>query len=330
MSAQTPSRHGGLLLVARPAILLAIGVLPLLWAAHRVAGIGSESLERGQRELQFEVVRGVALQAAGHRAAIHAEVKGLAQAIRMAVAGEAFQGWLSRVGGGRGLATYVENSPNLVYVSVVDSAGVGHAAGSDLGGDARLVEHLRAAVERGREGSGTVSAPTVSTSLEEPVVVVGEPVTLGGKVEGIVLAVASLRRIQESAAANGRGGLFEVYVVDGEGHLIAHSDPSAPLLADMSSVEVVRLLKLSKGEGGVTPFTMAGKDGPWRMIGAFVPLPDDSRWGVVVQAEEENAYFAANDLRRKSKLVMAVMTALALVLGGIFVWQVLSRRPDCT
>ena len=82
---------------------------------------------------------------------------------------------------------------------------------------------------RGLENKPMVSHPVISTSLQEPVIVLAEPVKPGdGKVQGVVLVVASLGPLWTSTREMGQEGLFDVYVVDGRGHLVAHSDPKPP------------------------------------------------------------------------------------------------------
>jgi HD-GYP domain-containing protein (c-di-GMP phosphodiesterase class II) len=53
------------------------------------------------------------------------------------------------------------------------------------------------------------------------------------------------------------------------------------------------------------------------MLGTYVPVPDESGWGVLVQVDIAKAYFTAIDLRNKSILLVAVVTALAVVLGSL-------------
>ena len=56
----------------------------------------------------------------------------------------------------------------------------------------------------------------------------------------------------------GQGGLFDVYVVDGRGRLVAHSDPERlEGDLDVSEVEIVRQFLDSQGRAGATvPFTI--------------------------------------------------------------------------
>jgi len=61
------------------------------------------------------------------------------------------------------------------------------------------------------------------------------------------------------------------------------------------------------------------------MVGTFMPLADDSGWGVVVQTEEEVAYRTAIQLRNQSFRTVAIVTALAVVLGMLFAGEI--SRP---
>ena len=124
--------------------------------------------------------------------------------------------------------------------------------------------------------------------------VVGEPVLIGTQVEGVVLAVASLQPIRAITKGSG-GGVFEVYVVDNRGRLIAHSDPNRPLAENMSTIEIVRLFLEQSGRNpggaaagrrsaaggfGTTRFAMRGEDGvEHQMLGTSMPVPDESGLG---------------------------------------------------
>jgi HD-GYP domain-containing protein (c-di-GMP phosphodiesterase class II) len=249
-----------------------------------------------------------------------------------------FTARLARIREEQALARYIEleKPDSLVYVSVVDvTTSTGPQSGLDLRGDAKLQEQLNEAVQRGlQQGRAMISIPIVSESLQEPVVVLEEPVRFGGKVQGVVVAVASLQLIREITRQSASSGLFEVYVVDNRGRLVAHSDPRLPLSEDMSGIEIVRIFleqavrspavldaagrRTRSGGFGTTLFQMKDAAGVvHEMLGTYVPVPDESGWGVVVQVDIEKAYFTAIDLRNKSILLVAVVTALAVVLGSL-------------
>jgi HD-GYP domain-containing protein (c-di-GMP phosphodiesterase class II) len=174
-----------------------------------------------------------------------------------------------------------------------------------------------------------VSQPLLSQSLKEPVLVISEPVKPAGapKVQGVVLGVASLGPLWGMTKEMGEEGQIEVYVVDGRGWLVAHSD-AARLEGsrDLTSVEIVKLFLESKGSVGATvPFTLQGKNGPLEMLGTYARVADDSGWGVIVQIEQRKAYFSAIQMRNQSIALVAGVTVLAGVLGTLFAGQI--TRP---
>jgi len=135
----------------------------------------------------------------------------------------------------------------------------------------------------------------ISTSLQEPVMVLAEPIRPGGAApQGVVLVVASLGPLWNTTRQMGQEGLFDVYVVDGRGWLVAHSDP-ARLQGDLdvSRVEIVRQFVEAQGRAGATvPFTIQGPKGNVvKMLGTYAAVPESS-WGVIVQVEEDKAYYS--------------------------------------
>jgi HD-GYP domain-containing protein (c-di-GMP phosphodiesterase class II) len=142
-----------------------------------------------------------------------------------------------------------------------------------------------------------------------------------------VLGVASLGRLWSMTKEMGEGGQVDVYVVDGRGRLIAHSDPKRlEESRDLSSVEIVKQFLESRGRAGATvPFVLRGPDGPHDMLGTFTHVPDDSGWGVIVQIDQQKAYFSAIQMRNQSIFLVAAVTALAGVLALMFAGQI--TRP---
>jgi HD-GYP domain-containing protein (c-di-GMP phosphodiesterase class II) len=61
------------------------------------------------------------------------------------------------------------------------------------------------------------------------------------------------------------------------------------------------------------------------MLGTYMRVPDDSGWGVIVQTDIATAYHTATVLRNQSVTVVAIVTALAIVLGFLFAGEI--SRP---
>ena len=138
---------------------------------------------------------------------------------------------------------------------------------------------------------------------------VSEPVLLpDGGAQGAVLAVASLVPLSRWARDMSEGGLWEVYVVDTRGHLIAHPDDNRLLAEpDVSNLEIVRQFLETKGVGATVPFSIPAPGGAKKVLGTYIRVPDGSEWGVIVQADEEKAYYSANVMRQQSIGIVGVV-----------------------
>ena len=324
----------GRILYSILALLFAVGVVPLVWTSYRLYNTGRLSIESNQKEWQLDKARLISTQVTIYVDGLRTQVAAIARTLELDAGSASFAARLARITEQKALDRYLKNSASLVYVTVPDATtATGPWSGLDLRGDARLQEQLAEAFQRGQHRTPMLSVPIVSESLHEPVVVLGEPVLGAGRVECVVLAVASLQPIREITKGTG-GGIFEVYVVDNRGRLIAHSDPNRPLAEDLSGIEIVRIFleqslqspaardatgrRTRSGGFGTTLFEMKDADGTvHEMLGTYVPVPDESGWGVVVQVDIEKAYFTAIDLRNKSILLVAAVTALAVVLGSL-------------
>jgi HD-GYP domain-containing protein (c-di-GMP phosphodiesterase class II) len=330
-----PGPRRGRILYSILGLLFAVGVVPLVWTSYRLYNASRLSIESNQKEWQLDKARLISSQVFIYVAGLRTQVAAIAHTLEADPGATTFSARVARMSQQRALDRLdVQHSASLVYVSVVDTTGIGTYSGWDLRGDARLQEQLAEAFQRGQRGTRMLSVPIAAESLKEPVVVVGEPVVVGSRVEGVVLAVGSLQPIREITRQSGSSGIFEVYVVDNRGRLIAHSDPARPLGEDLSGIEIVRIfleesLRASayrdaagrparSGGFGTTMFRMKDASGAvHQMLGTYVPVPDESGWGVFVQVDIEKAYFTAIDLRNKSILLVAVVTALAIVLGSL-------------
>jgi HD-GYP domain-containing protein (c-di-GMP phosphodiesterase class II) len=342
MAGAAPRHRRGRILFSILALLFTVGVVPLVWTSYQLVSRSRESIESNQKEWQLDKARLISTQVAIYVDALRSQVAAIARTLEVDTGAGGFPARLARIKQEKSLERYLTGkSASLVFVSIVDPTGIGAQSGLDLQ-DAKLVEQIYEAFQRGQHGKAMISVPVVSESLQEPVVVLEEPVLIAGRVQGVVLAVASLQPIREITTQSGGAGLFEVYVIDNRGRLIAHSDPKEPLARDVSGVEIVRIFleqqsrqpqgeteagsRRASGGFGTTRFDIPREGGAGRhMLGTYMRVPDESGWGVIVQVDVEKAYFTAIDLRNRSLLLVAVVTALAVVLGSLFAGQI--SRP---
>ncbi len=320
MPTTAPRRRRGRILLYLLALLFVVGVVPLLFTSWNLVAKSRESLVLNQKALQLDKARGLSQQIAIYGESLQSQVLAIARTLEVDAGQTPFSMRVKRIKDQRALERYLVNQSRFIYVSVVDATGTAAYSGVQLQ-EAPIQQSLQEGFYRGLQGTPMIAHPMISTSLAEPVLVFGEPVKAGNKVEGVVLAVASLLPVWQMTQQIGER-LFDVYVVDSRGRLIAHSDPKKPLGTDVSNVEIVRLFLDSKGVTATVPFAIPAEGKAINMLGTYAGVPDQSGWGVIVQVDEEKAYFVASDMRRKSLALVAFIAVLAAVLGVLFAGQI--------
>jgi HD-GYP domain-containing protein (c-di-GMP phosphodiesterase class II) len=328
---QSSSPRRGRILASLLLLLLLVGLIPLLWTSYTLVSWSQETLELNQKAIQLDTARSLSQQVAVYMRSLVGQVTAIARTLEVesASAPGQFPARLARIRNAKALERYVGGTSPFYSMSVVDTKCSGAGSGVQLP-EPVIQELLEEGCVRGGQGQGFLSPPVVSPSLREPVIVLAEPVTAGGEqgtVEGVVLAVASLGPLWKMTRESGQGGIMDVYVVDGRGRLVAHSDPGrVEADPDVSGVKIVRLFLESKGRASSTePFEMPGKDRVVTMLGTYTRVPDDSGWGVIVQVDQDKAYYSAIQMRRHAVLVVTIVMIAALVLGTLFAEQI--SRP---
>jgi HD-GYP domain-containing protein (c-di-GMP phosphodiesterase class II) len=325
MAAKAPWNRRGRILFSILGLLFLVGVVPLVWTSYRLVTTSRESLEVSLKETQIAKAKTLARQVELYVRSAHSQIVTIARTLEVDAGRTPFGERVKRIREQKALERYLqgEDAKRLVYLSVLDTQGDSAASGLFLP-DSRLREQLLEGFQRGGHGTGMISVPVVSEAMKEPVIIIGEPVMADGHVLGVVLGVASLQPIREMTMES--SGASEVYVVDNRGRIVAHSDPAQPLAADFSKVPIVAEFLIGRQKtGGTVNFVLAGEGGTRAMVGTFIPVTDDSGWGVVVQTDEEKAYGTATQLRNESFRTAALVTALAVVLGTLFAGEI--SRP---
>jgi HD-GYP domain-containing protein (c-di-GMP phosphodiesterase class II) len=314
-------RRRGRILASLLGLLLLVGVVPLLGTSYYLVFRSKEELEFNQRAVQLEMARSLSQQIAIYVESLRSQVAAIARTLEVEAGSIPFSTRMVHIRDQKALELYLGSNSRFNYVSVVDTSGVGPKSGVQLD-EGPIQQALQEGFYRGIKGTPMIGHPLISTSLQEPVLVITEPVRNGETVQGVVLAVASLLpiwRMTEQTA----GKLFEVFVVDDRGRIIANSDRTVALGTDVSRLDIVRwfLDPASKGIGATQPFAIPAPGGAIKMLGTYTPV-SDSGWGVIVQVEENKAYFAAFDMGRKSRIFVAIVTVAAIVLGTLFARQI--------
>lgn len=306
-------------------MLFGVGVVPLLWTSYTLVSRNREILELDQKALQLNKAKSLSGQVAVYVRSLGDQIATIARTL--AAEQGPFPARVAKIRDTRALERYVGDNSFLPYLSVVDATGSGARSGFQLA-EPEIQHLLEEGFRRGLEGRGMLSSPLMSESLQEPVLVISEPVNpVDAPVQGVVLGVASLGPLWSMTREMGEEGQNDVYVVDGRGRLVAHSDPTQiNKPRDLSSVEIVKLFLDSRGRAAATlPFVLKDEAGSHQMLGTYTRVPDDSGWGVIVQIDQAKAYYSAIQMRNQSLLLVALVTLLAGVLGSVFAGQI--TRP---
>lgn len=315
----------GRILITLLLLLIAIGVVPLLWTSFTLSKRSREIMVLDQKSSQLDKARGLSRQVALYVQGLRGSVSSIARALEVGIKPATFRATVEQLRASRGLESYVKASEHLYSVNVLDTGCVGTGSGMQLP-DQEVQQLLQQGCQVARQGEALSSPPIMAASLKEHVMILAEPIRAAGSVQGSVVAVATLSPIWKMTREMA-GGTAEVYVVDDRGRLVAHSDTDKALArADMSGIEIVKAFVASRGRSSQTvPFTISGPEGSQRMLGTFTAVPDDSGWGVIAQVNEDKAFHDANEMWRWSRLLVATVAIVALGLGTLFAGRI--SRP---
>jgi len=323
----TPRQRRGTILFSLLVLLLFVGVVPLVFTSYTLVRRSREILELHQKELQLDKARSLSQQVAVYLQSLRSHLTAVARTLEVESGKEPFSSRVARIRAAKTLERYVGEGSRFYSFSIGDAHGSGARSGAQIP-EPGIEQMLQEGYYRGLEGKPMMGPPIFSTSLQEPVIVISEPVAAAaGAAEGVVLAVASLGPLWNMTQQMGTEGLLEVYIVDSRGKLVAHSEP-ARLQEDLdySQVEIVRQFLDAKGRTSFTgPFDLHVPKGRLKMLGTYTRVPDESGWGVIVQVDEDKAYYQSTRMSRQSMALAGVVTVLATVFGILFAGQI--SRP---
>ncbi len=158
-----------------------------------------------------------------------------------------------------------------------------------------------------------ISGVYVSSAAKRAVISIAVPV-LGGpdEVKGVIVGALSLGALTEFVSTIGHEDRGLVYVVDGQGLLIAQAGGTraAPPGTEVKGLPIVQAVLA--GRSGSMEFQEP--EGQERFLGAYVPITRLG-WGVVAAQPVSVAYAAGNRLGRWLLWITAGFTAGAIVLG---------------
>ena len=202
--------------------LLLVSTLPL-WLYHRqVLRLSEEKLQDTERVQQSEITRSLASETLEVEQSLHEQLQSQRQLL-------ALTGWIDNVDDpihspqlARLLQDFVENNPNILYVTAVNKGAKGQSAGSFRGDQDPFVQvALKRAFTAGIQGLNFVSEPFGLGKGNRPALVMSVPLLADGQFAGMFASVVSIDRILariQDASVRDR----TVYIVDVHGHIVAY------------------------------------------------------------------------------------------------------------
>jgi HD-GYP domain-containing protein (c-di-GMP phosphodiesterase class II) len=312
--------------------LLLVSATPL-WLYHRqVLRLSEEKLQDTERLQQSEITRSLASETLQFEQNFREQLLSERQVF-------ALTGWIQDVDDpqhapqlARLLQSFVENNPNILYVTAVNQQAKGQSAGSfaaDL--DPFVQVALKRAFTASIQGLNFVSEPIALGKDNRPALIVSVPLSSDGQFTGMLAAVVSidslLERIRDASVRD-----RVVFIVDGHGHIVAHPDkefvPGRDVTASSPVVTHLKELPQELRATETMHFNVQGKTPrhPVEMIGTYSTIPE-LRWAVVAQRSLDDARVDAGVTELTSEALRFVLgvSLIALLFGYLFALRI--TRP---
>jgi putative nucleotidyltransferase with HDIG domain len=306
--------------------LLLMSATPL-WLYHRqVLQLSEDKLQDTERVQQTEVTRSLASETLEFEQSVRQQLLAQRQMLTLT-------GWVDDVNDpvhapqiARLLQEFVENDPNILYVTAVNREAKGLTAGSfSAEQDPFMDAALKRAFTSSFQGFDSISESFGVGRDNKPALVMSIPLTSDGEFAGMFAAVISLDKL-ESRLRDASEHNRTVYIVDAHGRLVAFPDSVDYVPGrDVSSVfPIVKKVVDMPKEIPTTLNTMyfqPGKDKhhPIEMIGTYSPIPE-LRWTVIAQRSLDDARADAgvSELTAQALSFVMVVTIVALSFGYLF------------
>ncbi|MGD1211830.1 MAG: HD domain-containing phosphohydrolase [Candidatus Acidiferrales bacterium] len=313
--------------------LLLVSAMPL-WLYHRqVLGLSEEKLQDTERVQQSEITRSLASETLLFEQSLREQLLSERQVL-------ALTGWIQDVDDpthapqlSRLLQSFVENNPNILYVTAVSRQGKGPTAGSfSADRDPFVGAALKRAFTSSIQGFDSISEPFALGQDNRPALVMSIPLLADGQFAGMLSAVVSLDRLQSrlrDVSIRDR----TVYIVNAHGQIVAYPDtrdmvPGRDVRSTSPLAKQVTELPQELRATQTTNFQAPGKDKRHtvEMIGTYSTIPE-LRWAVIAQRSLEDARVDAGveELTAEALRFVVGVTLVALIVGYLLAFEI--TRP---
>jgi len=334
----------GKVLYALVIVMMLAALVPLIVTSAILIRQNRNALALSEELVQLDQTRSVAKQARLYLQAMHDQVVGIAQTFGMGESPSAVSERIARATDSEDLIHYIQDGSHLLSITVQDTHQQGGGYSLYDFREEQVEAYYERSLEAGLAGLHYVSAPYVSETMLDTVIVISAPIVASGEVAGVVSAVVSLQPIQEMVEGMAKEGR-EVYVVDAmdvmdeagviskTGRLVFHSNRET-LFTNPSLVgnQMVDAFKESSGyESRLVNFQLVGRSGSTPVVGTYTPIGDrsskvaflrDLDWGAIVQAKEEAVYYSVREVLWASVWWVLSSGLFAVVLAVVFAGRI--------
>ena len=310
--------------------MVLVGLLPLAISHYFLIGINRDSLETLEKKYLTRSAVSIATDIQNLLASNTQQLNEIAGSIRiMQKALPAGTDPFTYAANTPWIGDYVTADSDLLALRVLNAGGQG-AEAKPAGLEATILQEMDAARQVALTGRSSVGALEFLSTLNQPAVVIGVPVSNATKVIGTVVGLVSLRRVAERIREEGKGDVT-AFLVDRNGNVLIHSEPSVevrrPNYANLKIVQEFSKAPLRLTES----YTDTSTGRPVRLLGTVAPVgrPD---WGVVVEKPEEKAFASVAQMVRATiewgslALLLAIIAAVFFASGIARPIRVLADR----
>ncbi len=304
--------------------LLLVSILPIALYHHQVLRLSQDKLEETERVQQIDLTRSMAEQVQLFQSTLSQQLISERQILDLT-------GLIDDVNSPANapkvrslLENFVAGTPNVLYVTAVDTDAKGSRAGDFRAGqDPFVVNALQRAFMTTEQLLESHSDPLALDPDNRPAFVMAVPLEVDGRFSGMLAAVVSLdtilNRLKEASAHD-----RSVFIVDHAGHVVAHPDsenffPGTDFSAVSPLVAKIRDLPPDFRNTETVRFNLQQGNRTVPMIGTYSTMPDLD-WAVIAQRSLEKARDDAgvNELNAQALTFVLVVTFAALILGYLF------------
>jgi HD-GYP domain-containing protein (c-di-GMP phosphodiesterase class II) len=309
------------------AVLLLVGLLPLVVAGTMVSRRSAEELRAIEGRYQAQLVQGKARQIELYGQRYRDVVSGLARGFEFAGGVHA----LTDAGSDVRLQRTLQEDPNLIALAICPVKSEIHRAFQpDVIRKEEVDQRVSEVLARINGRGVIVGRPQIIRSGQEMGLTIAAPVMNGDKIVAAVVAVVSFQEAFKTVQSSSKSarelldaGLPVVFVVDQNGKAVAHPDAAIAFAErPMTDLKVVQdwLESGSQVQSALSPFVLE-RDGEsvW-MLGSYATaeLDSNSLLAVIAIQDESAALASVRDMRNQVFFVSLLAAMLALVCGFYF------------